>query len=86
MKPINLLYFAVALFAPILVFTVFTENTNETHPLNVWVLCPVLFAIAGALSSKGKLVVENIVTHRLKWIGWSVFVGLVEAFILIKAA
>lgn len=86
MKPINLLYYALALFAPIFIFTVFTNNTNETHPVYVWLLCPLLYAAAGLLSSMGKLVVENKITYRFKWIGWSVVIGLAEAAILIYAA
>lgn len=77
MKKISLLYYAVALFAPIIYFTVLTNNTNETNPLAVWTVCPVLFAIAGYLSSQG-----FVMKARYKWIIASVIAGLVEAFLL----
>lgn len=81
MKAISILWYAIALFAPILYFTVLTSNTNETnHPL-VYVVCLILFAGAGWLSSAG---FPN--KTRFKWTGWSVIVGLAEALLLIYAA
>lgn len=86
MKSISVLYYAVALFLPILLFVVITDNTNETHPALVWIICPVLLGFAGYLSSIGQLVVGNVITHRLKWVVWSAIIGLVEAALLIYAA
>ena len=74
-SPINLLWYAIAMFFPIIYFTVLTNNTNETKPVFVFVMCAVLFAIAGFLSS-----VNN--KNRLPWIGWSVVVGIAEACLL----
>ena len=78
MKPISLAYYAAALFGPILYFCVLTNNTNETHPILVFVVCPILFAIAGWLSSAG-----FIMKARYKWTAWSVLAGLVEAGMLV---
>lgn len=81
MKPIIILWYAIALFTPIIYFTVLTNNTNETnHPL-VYVICLVLFAGAGWLSSKG-----FVIKARYKWTGWSVLMGLAEALMLIYLA
>lgn len=80
MKPTNLIGYAVALFLPIFWFTVLTSNTNETHPIQPFILCPVLFAGAGVIASKGFMV-----KARAKWIGVSVLAGLVEAALLVFA-
>jgi hypothetical protein len=72
---IKFLAFAVALFGPIIYFTAITDNTNETKPVLVFVVCIVLFAIAGFVSSTPG-------PDRLKWIGWSVVVGVAEACLL----
>lgn len=81
MKPISLAYYAVALFAPIIYFTVLTPNTNETNPLAVWIACPVLFAIAGYLSCR-----KFVPKAQFKWIGTSIIAGFIEAGMLVWMA
>lgn len=77
MKSINLAYYAVALFLPILIFTVFTDNTNEKHPVAVFLVCIVLFGGAGLLASQG-VTPKNKVT----WLAASVAAGIAEACLL----
>jgi hypothetical protein len=76
MKPLNVIYYAVAMFFPIIYFTALTNNTNETHPLQVWLMCPALYLIAGFLSIKK-------VGDWMKWVGLSFAVGVIEAAMLI---
>lgn len=77
MKPISLLYYAVALFFPIILFTVILNNYNEGHPVPVFLLCIFLTAIAGLLSSAG-----FPSKNKLTWVLGSVALGLVEAALL----
>lgn len=80
MKPISILWYAIALFAPIIYFTVLTNNTNETQHVLAYVVCISLFAGAGWLSSAG-----FVMKARYKWIGASLLAGLAEALLLIYA-
>jgi hypothetical protein len=77
MKPIFILWYAIALTFPPLLFTQFMNNYNEGHPVQVFALCIALFGIAGLLSSAGLPTKK-----KLKWIGWSVLVGAVEAYLI----
>jgi len=81
MKPISILWYAIALFAPIIYFTVLTNNTNETQHALVYVVCLALFAVAGWLSSAG-----FVMKARYKWVFTSLLAGLAEALLLIYAA
>lgn len=73
-KPINIIYFAIAMILPIVYYTVLTPNTNEGNPW-VFLTVPLLFAAAAYVSvAKG--------TERIKWVLWSTLVGAVEAAIL----
>lgn len=74
MKMTNLIGYAVALFLPIIWFTVLTDNTNETHPIQPFILCPILFAGAGVIASKG-----FPFKTRAQWITVSIIAGLAEA-------
>lgn len=71
---INLLWYALAMFIPILYYTVITPNTNEGN-FWVFVVVPLLWAIAGILSSSPS-------ADRWKWIATSVALGLAEAALL----
>jgi uncharacterized membrane protein YidH (DUF202 family) len=84
MKPIFIAYYAIALFFPVLFFTVFTDNSNERHPGAVWVMCIVLMGAAGYMSSKWALAkgTKRSTENSFKWIGVSVVVGIVEAILL----
>lgn len=75
MKVTNIASYVIAFFFPIFWFTVFTNNTNELHPVQPYILCSILFAGAGLISSKGFDRKE-----RTKWVCWSVIIGLAEAF------
>lgn len=76
MKAIFLLYYAIALFVPPVLFTVILNNYNEDHPLAVYALCIVLSAAAGFLSCYGNS------RSKLWWIGWSTVIGIAEASML----
>lgn len=78
MKITNLIGYAVALFLPIIWFTVLTDNTNETHPIQPFILCPILFAGAGVIASKG-----FVFKARAKWIAASLLAGIAEALGLV---
>lgn len=75
MKATNLIYYAIALFYPIIHFTVLTNNSNERNPLAVWIMCILLGAGAGLFASKG-----FIWKGRLKWVICSALVGAALAF------
>lgn len=77
MKATNIIGYIIAMFLPIIWFTVLTDNTNEKHPIQVYVMCIVLFAGAGLLASKG-----FDAKNRMKWIGLSIAIGVVEAIAL----
>ena len=81
MKPINLLYYAVALFLPIIIAVGITDNTNETHPIFYWIGIPLLFFIAASLSVRDLPKTKG----PKQWIIWSTIVGVIEAAILILA-
>lgn len=80
MKITNLIGYAVALFLPIIWFTVLADNTNETHPIQPFILCPILFAGAGVIASKG-----FVFKARAKWLAASILAGLAEAALLVFA-
>jgi VIT1/CCC1 family predicted Fe2+/Mn2+ transporter len=71
MKSSNILYYVLALFLPIILFTVVLNNYNETHPVVTYLVCMFLFLIAGWQTSK-----------NLAFTAWSVVVGIVEATLL----
>lgn len=82
MKPINLLYYGIALIAPILIFVVWGNNLNERQPILVYVVCWLLFVLAGNFSVPG----DYTTPSKVKWILWSSFVGIVEATLLVFLA
>lgn len=77
MTPKVIIYYAVALFFPIALFTVFLNNYNEDHPFITILFCIGVYAAAGWLSSKGM-----VIKGRYKWVAWSSFVGLIEGIML----
>lgn len=83
MSPLNVIYYFVALVLPIALFTEILGNANETHPLLVFVVCIALMTAAGLLSVPGKLKVDGKTGGKIKWVGLSAFVGLVEAIMLV---
>lgn len=83
MSPINVIYYFVAFVLPIVLFTELLGNANETHPVLVFIVCIVLMTGAGLLSVPGKLRVAGQTGGKIKWVGLSAFIGLVEAFMLV---
>lgn len=72
MKPISILYYAIALFLPLVLFLEVWDNLNEKRPLLVFVIVlPLWLGAALGSSEPGK--------DRIKWIGWSLFIGTLEA-------
>lgn len=76
---ISILWYAIAMFLPIIYFTALTDNTNETKPWLVFIVCPVLYGVAGWLAVPG----DRKDTEKMKWVIWSVIVGIVEAAALV---
>lgn len=76
MRPISILYFGIALLAPVFFFA--TTLMNETHPLLPWIVCPLLFAAAATLAAVPAQRTFRDPTFT-KLFAWSVFIGLVEA-------
>lgn len=83
MSPLNVVYYFVALVLPIALFTEILGNANETHPVLVFVVCIALMGGAGLLSLPGKLKVDGVTGGKIKWVGLSAFIGLVEAIMLV---
>lgn len=81
MKSTNIIPYIFAMFLPPILFVWIGQNLNERQPILCWVLCPILYAGAGLIASKG-----FEWSGRLKWIGTSVFIGLVEAGLLVWTA
>jgi cell division protein FtsW (lipid II flippase) len=75
MKPIFLLYYAVAAFLPLILFLEVFDNLNERQPLLVFVVTLPLWFVAGVLSSAPG-------ADRWKWVGWSLLFGVIEACLL----
>jgi uncharacterized membrane protein YjjB (DUF3815 family) len=80
MKATNIIGYIVALFLPIIYFTVLTNNSNEKHPVQVFVMCIGLCTLAGLLSSKGLNA-----SSKLGWVLTSIAVGAIEAALLAYA-
>ena len=78
MKPINFVYYAIALIFPVVLFVGILHNANERNPIAVYALCIALFGIAGWLSGPPN--------GKGTWALWSIFVGAIEATILVFAA
>lgn len=72
MKPIFILYYAIALFLPLVLFLEVWNNLNERSPFLVFVIVLPLWLGAALLSSRPG-------GDRIKWIGWSLFIGVLEA-------
>lgn len=80
MKSSSAIYYVIALFLPIILFVGILNNVNETNPFLVWLITLSLFAGAGYLSSK-----DRDKKSAMQWIGWSVFIGVVESLLLTLA-
>lgn len=75
MKVTNIIAYIIAFFFPPIWFTVLTDNSNELHPAQPYILCSILFAGAGLVAAKG-----FPSKNRIKWIAISILVGIAEAF------
>lgn len=80
MKSSSVIYYIIALILPVVLFVGLLENYNERQPIVVWVVTLILFAGAGYLSSK-----DRDKKSAMQWIGWSVFIGVVESLLLTLA-
>lgn len=78
MKFTNVLWYIVGLLGPVILFIGIIPLGNEKYPLAVWPVCIILMALAGYMTSRGY---EK--KSQLKWIGWSVFIGVIEAAALV---
>ena len=81
-----ILAYILAMFLPVIYFTVLTDNTNETNPGRVWLVCALLWIAAGMVSVPGKLIVDGKIGGKIKWVGLSLVFGLIEAAALIFLA
>lgn len=86
MKSISVLWYAIALIFPIILFTVILNNANETQHASVYVVCIALYIGAAMLSVPGKIVEGGETGGKLKWVLWSAVVGVAEALALIYMA
>lgn len=75
---LSAVYFAVAMLAPIILFVGVLDNANERFPMLVYLLCVILFATAGYLSS----CTDKPKTQK-QWVAWSIVAGLFEATLLV---
>lgn len=76
MRPISILYYAIALFAPVFLFAL--TLVNEQYPILPWLLCPVLFMVAAVLSvAPAQRTFKDPVFTKIFFL--SVLVGLAEA-------
>lgn len=72
MSPLKALPFILAFVLCALIPLVFFPGLNESQPIIIFIICPVLFAVAAYLSVRK--------TGDWKfWVGWSTFIGLVIA-------
>lgn len=79
MKATNIIWYIIALLGPVILFVWIIPLGNERYPIAVWPVCIGLMALAGYMSSRGGG------SKVWKWIAWSVFVGLIEAILLVFA-
>jgi hypothetical protein len=78
MKPISVLYYAIAMFFPLILFIGILENANEKGWLAPALTCGVLWAGAGLLAVPGKLKVDGDTGGKIKWVGLSALFGVIE--------
>ncbi len=78
------LWYMLALALPIVVFTVVAPNAQEKHPFLAYVVSLLTFGAALYLSAGGDLKLPG--KNALKWYGWTAFIAIVEASLLVFAA
>lgn len=79
MKASNVLWYAIALIGPVVLFVWLLPLGNEKYPAAVFATCIGLMFLAGYMSSRGGG--KNV----WKWIAWSVVIGVLEAVLLVFA-
>lgn len=77
MKPSNILWYAIGILGPVILFVWIIPLGNERYPMAVWPVCIGLMALAGYMSSRGAG------SKAWKWIAWSAFFGALEAAALV---